>query len=263
MTAVLDPNADSTLPTHDLPNPNQNKVILPSSLTSTSITPTIEPQIPLNLVPPLNFSLVEDGIYRCGFPMPINYPFLQQLNFKTIIYLGDLGHEPTEPKKEKDKRKGNEKEEPKEKKKKKEKEKDKKKKKKDKDGSVEILNQYVDWIKDQGSITFHNLLVESLKEPFNKMEEHEQTLRSLTTALTLILDRSNYPILIHSNKGKHRTGLLVGLMRKLLQGWCLSGIFEEYEKFALGKFEYDLELIEIWQPELWVNDDNKPNFVRI
>lgn len=55
----------------------------------------IESQIHLNLVPPLNFALVEDGIYRSGFPMEINYPFLQQLNLKTIIYLGDLGHEAT------------------------------------------------------------------------------------------------------------------------------------------------------------------------
>ncbi|KAI5966990.1 uncharacterized protein KGF55_000399 [Candida pseudojiufengensis] len=194
---------------------------------------TIEPQISINLVPPLNFALVEDGIYRSGFPMEINYPFLQQLNLKTIIYLGDLGHE------------------------------SKKKKKKEKDGSIEILNQYLNWIENQNNITFHNLLINSSQEPFNKNSENLQSLKSLTTALQLILNPKNYPILIHSNKGKHRTGLVIGLMRKILQGWCLSGIFEEYEKFAMGKFEYDLELIEIWQPELYIDDNNKPNFVRI
>ena len=47
----------------------------------------------VKLVPPLNFSLVENGIYRSGFPMPINYPFLKQLRLKTIIYLGDLGNQ--------------------------------------------------------------------------------------------------------------------------------------------------------------------------
>ena len=36
----------------------------------------------VKLVPPLNFSLVENGIYRSGFPMPINYPFLKQLRLK-------------------------------------------------------------------------------------------------------------------------------------------------------------------------------------
>ena len=204
----------------------------------------IESQIHLNLVPPLNFALVEDGIYRSGFPMEINYPFLQQLNLKTIIYLGDLGHEATATPPASSTNK-------------------KEKKKKDKDGSTEIFNQYITWIKNQNNITFHNLQVESSQEPFNKSQENQQTLLSLTTALHLTLDKSNYPILIHSNKGKHRTGLFIGLMRKLLQGWCLSGIFEEYEKFAMGKFEYDLELIEIWQPELLVDDTKKPNFVRV
>ncbi|CAK9439671.1 uncharacterized protein LODBEIA_P37710 [Lodderomyces beijingensis] len=217
-----------------------------SATTPTDNSPTLETHIGINLVPPLNFSLVEDGIYRSGFPMPINYPFLQQVNLKTIIYLGDLGHQDHESPSSSDNSN-----------------KKKKKKKKDKDGSVDILNQYIEWIESQETITFHNLQVESSQEPFNKPEEQEQTLQSLTTALQLILDKSNYPILIHSNKGKHRTGLLVGLMRNLLQGWCLSGIFEEYEKFAMGKFEYDLELIEIWQPELWVDDSKKPNFVRI
>ncbi|EGW32773.1 tyrosine phosphatase [Spathaspora passalidarum NRRL Y-27907] len=193
--------------------------------------PTNHEDIKPVLVPPLNFSLVEDTIYRSGFPMPINYPFLNTLKLKTIIYLGDLGHE-------------------------------KKEKKKDKHGTGEIMQNYQDWL-NTTDITFHNLLVESSQEPFNKREEHEQTIKSLTIALQLMLNKENFPMLIHSNKGKHRTGLVVGLMRKLLQGWCLSGIFEEYEKFAMGKSEYDLELIELWQPELYVDDTNKPEFVRI
>lgn len=229
-------------PSSQLEHANKDSATLPQSksVQDQPAPPTIiESQIHLNLVPPLNFSLVEDGIYRSGFPMEINYPFLQQLNLKTIIYLGDLGHEISSSTTTK------------------------KKKKKDKDGSTEIFNQYVNWIESQNGITFHNLLIESSQEPFNKSQENEQSLKSLTTALHLILDKSNYPILIHSNKGKHRTGLFIGLMRKLLQGWCLSGIFEEYEKFAMGKFEYDLELIEIWQPELLIDDTKKPNFVRL
>lgn len=53
-----------------------------------------------NYVPPLNFSLVEDGIYRSGFPMPINYPFMKQLKLKTIIYVGDLCHEKAKKKRQ-------------------------------------------------------------------------------------------------------------------------------------------------------------------
>lgn len=124
------------------------------------------------------------------------------------------------------------------------------------------MNNYLDWIKNDTDIQFHNLYFESSQEPFNKPQDIEQATKSLTIALQLILNKQNHPILIHSNKGKHRTGVLIGLMRKVLQGWCLSGIFEEYEKFAMGKSEYDLELIELWQPELYIDDNNKPDFVR-
>ncbi|WCJ38843.1 Phosphotyrosine protein phosphatases superfamily protein [Euphorbia peplus] len=39
------------------------------------------------LVPPVNFSMVEDGIFRSSFPKPVNFPFLETLNLKSIIYL--------------------------------------------------------------------------------------------------------------------------------------------------------------------------------
>ncbi|OWM72319.1 tyrosine-protein phosphatase DSP3-like [Punica granatum] len=39
------------------------------------------------LVPPINFSMVEDGIYRSGFPQPSNFAFLGTLNLRSIIYL--------------------------------------------------------------------------------------------------------------------------------------------------------------------------------
>lgn len=190
----------------------------------------------IQYVPPLNFSLVEDGIYRSGFPMPINYPFLERLKLKTIIYLGDLGQE-------------------------KEKEKKEKSKDKEKNSTSEILPSYKQWI-ETTDIHFHHLVMESSQEPFLNQKKIKQSHESLTIALQLMLDRNNFPMLIHSNKGKHRIGVLVGLMRKILQGWCMSGIFEEYEKFAMGKSEIDLEFIELWQPDLWVDDQWRPDFVR-
>ncbi|KAJ4764939.1 Phosphotyrosine protein phosphatases superfamily protein [Rhynchospora pubera] len=39
------------------------------------------------LHPPVNFAMVEDGIYRSGFPEPSNFPFLQTLKLRSIIYL--------------------------------------------------------------------------------------------------------------------------------------------------------------------------------
>ena len=216
---------------------------------SNLVMKTINPK-PL-YVPPLNFSLVEDGIYRSGFPMPINYPFLEQLGIKTIIYLGDLGEKKKDEKLKKKNKKNKEEGD----------KKPKEKEKKDKHGTAEIMDNYKKWI-ETTDIKFHDLFIKSALEPFTLEEDRTQALETIKTALQLIVNKQNFPILIHSNKGKHRIGVLVGLMRKLLQGWCLSGIFEEYEKFAMGKSEFDLECIELWQPELYVENEWKPDFVR-
>eukprot|EP00842_Homolaphlyctis_polyrhiza_P001344 jgi/Hompol1/220/HPOL_002461-RA len=39
------------------------------------------------LVPPLNFAMVEPGVYRCGFPNRKNFPFLNKLRLKSVMYL--------------------------------------------------------------------------------------------------------------------------------------------------------------------------------
>lgn len=207
--------------------------------------------------------------------MPVNRPFLEQLNLRTIIYLGDLKAD--KPSK-KDKKK--------EKKEKKDKSKDRDgfandmigmpedeaadgdkepvkehSFKKDKHGTIEILENYLSWI-GSTDIKFHHLIVQSSQEPFT-LNTQEEAQASYVQALNLMLDKRNFPMLIHSNKGKHRVGVLMGLMRKIFQGWCVSGIFEEYEKFAMGKSEYDLEFIELWQPELMYDEKYLPDFVRL
>lgn len=67
------------------------------------------------------------------------------------------------------------------------------------------------------------------KEPFD--ESPEDIVRS---ALRAVLDRRNHPVLIHCNQGKHRTGCLVGCLRKA-QRWSLVTVFEEYRRFAGAK----------------------------
>lgn len=39
----------------------------------------------LNLIPPLNFSMVDNGIFRSGFPDPANFSFLQTLGLRSIM----------------------------------------------------------------------------------------------------------------------------------------------------------------------------------
>ncbi|GER52910.1 phosphotyrosine protein phosphatases superfamily protein [Striga asiatica] len=38
-------------------------------------------------VPPLNFSMVDYGVFRSGFPDVPNFPFLKTLGLRSIIYL--------------------------------------------------------------------------------------------------------------------------------------------------------------------------------
>ena len=68
----------------------------------------------------------------------------------------------------------------------------------------------------------------------------------LTRALEIVLNPDNHPILIHCNRGKHRTGCLVGCIRKL-QNWSLSMIFDEYRRFAFPKVRaLDQQFIELY-----------------
>ncbi|CAA6661390.1 unnamed protein product [Spirodela intermedia] len=71
--------------------------------------------------------------------------------------------------------------------------------------------------------------LESCKEPFVNIPEDK-----IREALKIVLDARNHPILIHCKRGKHRTGCVVGCLRKL-QKWCLSSIFDEYQRFAAAK----------------------------
>uniref|UniRef100_A0A453PPY8 Tyrosine specific protein phosphatases domain-containing protein n=1 Tax=Aegilops tauschii subsp. strangulata TaxID=200361 RepID=A0A453PPY8_AEGTS len=68
-----------------------------------------------------------------------------------------------------------------------------------------------------------------LQEPFVGIPEE-----MIREALKVILDVRNHPVLIHCKRGKHRTGCVVGCLRKL-QKWRLSSVFDEYLHFAAAK----------------------------
>ena len=40
-------------------------------------------------IPPRNFNMVYNNIYRCTTPSDLNYPFLERLRLKTVVYLSD------------------------------------------------------------------------------------------------------------------------------------------------------------------------------
>lgn len=74
-------------------------------------------------------------------------------------------------------------------------------------------------------------------------------------ALHSILNPNAYPILVMCNLGRHRTGTVIGCLRRL-QKWSLSAIFDEFRRFTSSKSSpqheqfielFDTELIEIPQ----------------
>jgi tyrosine-protein phosphatase SIW14 len=83
-------------------------------------------------------------------------------------------------------------------------------------------------------------------------------MHTMKAILDVVYDASNYPLLMHCNQGKHRTGCVVGVMRKL-SGWSLPTVLDEYRQYAEPKIrECDVEYLTsfetnvAWQRELQV-----------
>ncbi|PWN22309.1 protein-tyrosine phosphatase, partial [Microstroma glucosiphilum] len=94
---------------------------------------------------------------------------------------------------------------------------------------------------DEEGITFYQYGIPGNKEPFVQIPDDK-----IAAALSTMLDRRNHPMLIHCNKGKHRTGCLIGCLRKL-QSWSLTTIFDEYRRFSYPKSRsMDQEFIELF-----------------
>ncbi|GJN87766.1 hypothetical protein Rhopal_000721-T1 [Rhodotorula paludigena] len=97
-------------------------------------------------------------------------------------------------------------------------------------------------------IQFFQFGIPGNKEPFVSIPEEK-----IVAALSTILDRRNHPMLIHCNKGKHRTGCVVGCLRRL-QTWSLTSVFDEYRRYSHPKSRaMDLQCIEAFGglPKVW------------
>jgi len=94
---------------------------------------------------------------------------------------------------------------------------------------------------DQHDMRLFQFGVPGNKEPFVDIPEH-----MIRLAVEQLLDVRNHPILIHCNKGKHRTGCLVGCLRKAC-GWNLCSILDEYIRFSTPKSRFmDQQFIELF-----------------
>lgn len=72
-------------------------------------------------------------------------------------------------------------------------------------------------------------------------------LGTMKAILSIVLDKSNYPLLIHCNHGKHRTGCVVGVVRKIA-GWNAESVVAEYKSYAEPKArECDVNYLDDFQ----------------
>lgn len=90
--------------------------------------------------------------------------------------------------------------------------------------------------------------VDGNKYPFKEID-----VKDIMDTLIDVINPNNHPLLIHCNKGKHRTGTIVGCLRKI-RGWALSAIFSEYLMFSMPKSRYEdqfcIELFDV--KEFWI-----------
>nr|XP_028951744.1 tyrosine-protein phosphatase DSP1-like [Malus domestica] len=165
------------------------------------------------LEPPINFSMVDEGVFRSGFPQLSNFPFLQSLQLRSIIYLCP------EP----------------------------------------YPEESLEFLPSQG-IRLFQFGIEGKKERSTSPLIPAET---ISEALKVLVEIENHPVLIHCKCGKHRTGCLVGCLRKF-QNWCLSSALEEYQRFAGEKSRgTDLRFIETFDVSSYSNLVQKVRIVKI
>ncbi|KAJ1835865.1 tyrosine-protein phosphatase siw14 [Coemansia sp. RSA 2706] len=100
---------------------------------------------------------------------------------------------------------------------------------------------HLQFIQDN-SINYKHFRVAANKEPFAEMDH-----AVVAQILAEVLDTRNHPLLLHCNRGIRRVGCLVGCIRKL-QGWAMTAIFDEYQRFSGTKIRIaDQEFIEVFR----------------
>ncbi|KOS14285.1 tyrosine phosphatase family protein [Malassezia pachydermatis] len=155
------------------------------------------------LIPPPNFGMVEESLYRSGQPDQLNFPFLEKLGLKSVIWLA-----PEEP---------------------------------------EVGFQH--FCSDQ-NIEMHHLGVLYSTNAWDPITEE-----IVLQALHLLVQPATYPCLVMCNLGRHRTGTVIGCLRKL-QHWNLSAILEEYRRYAGPKVRMmNEQFIELFDEELVFGDN--------
>ena len=108
------------------------------------------------------------------------------------------------------------------------------------------------WLEDQRITLIHLGEDVGKRSPWKPVSEE-----TVLEGLHVLLEPASYPLLIMCNLGRHRTGTMVGCLRKL-QGWNLTAILEEYRRHAGPKFRllneqfielFDVDLVAVPPPQ--------------
>jgi protein-tyrosine phosphatase len=94
--------------------------------------------------------------------------------------------------------------------------------------SGEILPDYQSFMRTEG-IAHYQIQILANKDP----DVHTSD-EVVNKVIKLILDPTNHPVLVHCNKGKHRTGCITACFRKVT-GWSLDACLAEYEMYSKPK----------------------------
>lgn len=95
--------------------------------------------------------------------------------------------------------------------------------------------------------------------PWDSLDE-----RTIKNALETISNKENYPLLVCCGMGRHRTGAVIGCLRRL-QGWNLASVSEEYRRFAGargGRILVELLIESFDVASVQVDSQNLPDFLR-
>lgn len=87
---------------------------------------------------------------------------------------------------------------------------------------------YANFISTNG-ITHHQIPILANKDP-----EKFTCAETIHKVLNIMLEPSNYPLLLHCNKGKHRTGCMTACFRRVC-GWTLDAAIDEYIRHSTPK----------------------------
>ncbi|GMM28770.1 putative tyrosine protein phosphatase [Martiniozyma asiatica (nom. inval.)] len=84
--------------------------------------------------------------------------------------------------------------------------------------------------------------------------------QTISESLEILTDSRNYPALVCCGGGRHRTGTVIGCLRKLL-GWNFASVSEEYRRFAGGRVSVELIIEGFDISNVKINKEHVPDWL--